>query len=125
MNENTLDFLYNIAMIIIFITALSLFFILLPRSETTVALLKESMSRDKAIYESNSSVEEYTVSGAEIIGNIHLGLSTDIQVDSIYIPLDIDATSFDYSFISPESRYEVWNYIGLDGKLDWIVYKRK
>lgn len=122
MSENTVDFLYDIMMTVLFIAALTLFFVIHSASGDTLKLLKTSISDERAVYESHSDIDEYEVSGAEIIMSIYSGLTTDIEVDGTFIPKDTDAAVFNFSVISPWRKYKMIYDMDTHGEIVQIVY---
>lgn len=125
MGENLTDFIFDVAMIAVFIAALSLFLLLNPASEKTVDLIESTINRDKDVMESREDVGEYTtVTGAEIIGNLVNGLETDIKIGSMNVDMEnYKPYDFDYDKIDETGVYKVKRNIDPDGKVDLVIYE--
>jgi hypothetical protein len=124
MDENLADFLHNVFMVLVFISALSLFFVLNPASRNTVELIEANINSDKDIMESKEYEKEYvTVTGADIIGNILNGLETDISVSGNRITVDESPYVIDYSSIDRTGTYKVIPLIGQDGFVKLVEYQ--
>ncbi len=126
MGENLADFLFDVAMVFVFVSALSLFMFLNPLSDKNVELLKSTINRDKEIAENRIYNKEYTtVTGADIIGDIINGLETDIIVDSEYIYKDVNIFDDDFSFlgINENGQYRVTRNIDSTGKVESVEYE--
>ena len=124
MDENLADFLHDVFMVMVFISALSLFFVLNPASRNTVELIEANINSDKDVMESKEFEKEYvTVTGADIIGNILNGLETDIYVSGKQITVDESPYAIDYSSISKTGQYKVIPYIGQDGLVKSVEYQ--
>lgn len=124
MDENLADFLHDVFMVLVFITALSLFFVLNPASKNTVELIEGTINSDKDVMESKEYEKEYvTVTGADIIGNILSGLETDINVSGKYIAFDESPYAIDYSSINETGMYKVTPLIGHDGVVKSVEYQ--
>lgn len=124
MDENLADFLHDVIMVMVFISALSLFFVLNPASRNTVELIEGNINSDKDVMESKEYEKEYvTVTGADIIGNILNGLETDISVSGKQITVDESPYAIDYSSINKAGIYKVKPYIGHDGLVKSVEYQ--
>ncbi|WP_010250305.1 hypothetical protein [Acetivibrio cellulolyticus] len=126
MGENLADFLFDVAMILVFVSALSLFLFLNPLSEKNVELLAGTINRDKEVAENRVYNSEYTtVTGADIISDIINGLEADIIVDSKYISKDVDIFKDDFSFSSINERgnYKVKRNIDSNGIVESVKYE--
>lgn len=126
MGENLADFLFDVAMVLMFVIALSLFFNLNPLSKKNIELLSASITMDKEIAESvEYNVEYTTVTGADIIGNIINGLETDIIVDNQYIPKDVNYFSeeFNFNIINKSNKYKVTRNINSQGIVESVEYE--
>ena len=124
MDENIAGFIFDVVMVMFFITALSVFMFLNPASENTVKLLESTINKDKDVMESTEYKEKYiTVTGADIIANILNGLETNIMVDGNEIPVDEKPYAFDYSIIKETGIYKVTPRIGRDGLIYKVEYE--
>lgn len=142
MDENTTGFLFDISMAILFIAALSLFLVIYPKTVNNLKLLKNSVNSERAIQVDKNGAREYTVSGAEIIGNIHAGQDTQVYVSdgsNSYLvykkykdtydedqdgDIDEEIEKADYSKIDAGSDYVVEKFVE-DGKIVSIEYHEK
>lgn len=126
MGENLADFLFDVAMVFVFVMALSLFLRLNPLAKKNVDLLSASINMSTEILENKKYNMEYTtVTGADIIGNIVNGLETDIIVDSQYIPKDVNYFSDDFNFniINKRGKYKVIKNINSHGIVESVKYE--
>ena len=125
MGENLTEFIFDVAMTMLFIVALSLFLVLNPASEKVVDLLESTINRDKDVMESVMPGSEYaTVTGADIIGNIINGLETDIEIGGKYIDAEnTNPYNFDFASIDKTGVYKIRTHIGSDGIVESIVYE--
>lgn len=126
MSENLADFLFDVAMVLVFVIALSLFLYLTPLSSKNVELLSNTINRDKEITENREYNMDYTtVTGADIIGNIINGLETDIRVDGWYIHKDENFYADDFKFdsINERGRYKVKKDINSNGIVELVEYE--
>ena len=126
MGENLADFLFDVAMVFMFVMALSLFLFLNPLSDKNVELLAGTINRDKEIAENRAYNMEYTtVTGADIIGDLIKGLETDIIVDSEYIFKDVNIFDDEFNFynINERGKYKVTRNIDSKGIVESVEYE--
>lgn len=82
LDENISDFIFNVAMIMLFIAGLSIFFMLYPLSNKNNDLIRQNIGNGKEVMQvAASDAVPFKISGAELIGKIYSGLDYDIIVD--------------------------------------------
>lgn len=126
MSENLYDFLFESLMIVILITALSLFFAINARVKEANTVVKEQYLDDRAVYESNTEVVDTNyITGAELISQIYLGLEYDIEINGKYITSDINPHAFIYSIIDVKNYYMMLPRINTDGAIEYVSYIKR
>ncbi|MBC7958951.1 MAG: hypothetical protein H7X94_03705 [Vallitaleaceae bacterium] len=125
MNENLQEFLYDWAAIIVFILALSVFFVVLKSETETLQAVQTALISDPTVYESRETTSNNTLSGCSLLFSIHSGLESDIEIDGRLISKDTNADSFDYTIIDRSAVYSAVLSVGHDGKLTKVSYYKK
>lgn len=125
MEENLVKFISNTAVLVMLISALSLFFMLFAGSEGILSNVNRAITDKGVVYQVSETDELKTVSGAEITGMIRNGLEIDIFIDSVSVPAYTDADSFDYSAIDISAQYAVEYFFSPAGATELIKFTKR
>ncbi|MFZ5988349.1 MAG: hypothetical protein ACOYWZ_14650 [Bacillota bacterium] len=139
MDENLMDFIFQVSVIFLFVAAISIFMMLNNNASLTLEIVKEGVNQERSISEGNYDNEGYYVSGAEIINSIHNGLEVNIVVNGFEINKDNYSTSYEeeidfrsnsndkadvYSKIDANTKYNVTYSFKENGEIDKIIYTK-
>lgn len=138
MDENLMDFIFQVSVIFLFVAAISIFMMLNNNASLTLEIVKEGVNQERSISEGNYDNEGYYVSGAEIINSIHNGLEVDITVvngvnselintnviEDFYTRTDLNDKADVYSKIDANARYHVTYTIDGNGVVKGVTYTK-
>lgn len=119
------DALYQIAAVIMFCMALSIFFLMNRNTKELIIHTKDNLNNDRALY--IQGIEEFTpittVDYKDIIATLLSDLYDTINVDGKRIAKeDYSYLQFDYSQIARKT-YTKSYYYNEDGNINYVYYK--
>ncbi|HEX2945644.1 MAG TPA: hypothetical protein VHT96_06790 [Clostridia bacterium] len=111
MNDNLAEFLFNTAMVVFFVAAVSLFFLMNDFSNDMVSLVQQNINQQKEVVEVREEVPDNTLKGDEIIANIISGAANSVTTSSAF---SIDGTGYDV-----ENPFDFEHYSDIDVTSDY------
>ncbi|NLK87895.1 MAG: hypothetical protein GX279_10455 [Clostridiaceae bacterium] len=129
MNESLSEFLFNMAIVVFFVVAVTLYFIMNGFSNDMVDFIRNDISNQKEIIQIIEEKEELEVSGEEILSDILAGSFDNLKltIDGVITEHTIDNPfEFDkYQYIDLNAWYTAEPVFDAGGNVTGMKYSKK
>ncbi|KGP78662.1 hypothetical protein [Paenibacillus sp. MAEPY2] len=124
MNQNTHDFIYYAAWIMIFAIALGSAALGLEQQQRYQGSIQEVSTMDYRLFTTTGSIEEETYTGAEVLQSVQRiqSIKADIQVEGITFTPSIDIDNTDVSMVNLNKSYKAKYVRNSEGVITIIIF---
>lgn len=129
MNESLSEFIFYMTVVVFFVAAVTLYFVMNGFSNDMVDFVRSDINSQNEIIQIIEEKKELTVSGEEILSDILSGSfeDLDLTVDGVGFgksagnPYEFD----NYHYIDPNARYVPEAVFNASGDLTGVIYEKK
>ncbi|NLG02976.1 MAG: hypothetical protein GX567_03940 [Clostridia bacterium] len=124
MNENVSDFIINLVVVLFFVVAVTLFFVMQDFSADMLSFLRSEINNEEEVLKVSVKDEAYLISGEEIIAGIISGTMREFYLDSSHYLVSYPLKMSDYSAIDTYASYTLKPKCDTDGNTICWEYKK-
>lgn len=124
MSENLSDFIFNLVVVMFFIVAVTLFFVMHDFSTDMLSFLRSEINNEKEVLQVRREDKEYSILGEELIAGIISGTVHDFYLDYAHYTVSNPLEFSYYSHIEIHASYSVKPKCDTDGNTICWEYKK-